>query len=213
VDDAVLGWINTEWWHPDLIGMVVDDIRARVAQGMALTLAALDSTSLDRAQAELTNAGGSNSTGTVADLLAILSGRGYIAPKTGVYYSPTNTPWEWNPTQRGGWTVTREVFGTTWQNGEIKPAALNADGEPMDEADYEVRPYRHTLDTDALALSLTAGTLAVFCAVPGQPPVTLWPDSDLVPFFPWTYQKHLDFPQVDNARVLTVYDDDGTVLA
>jgi hypothetical protein len=190
----------------------VDGLRIRVAAGAALTITDLNTLLLD-AQAELTNAGGSQSTGDVEDFLAILSGRGYIAPKTGVYFDPLHAPYAWDATQRGGWTVEKVVFGTGLRHGEIKPDGLLADGTPGQVVNEEVRPYRQTFDGDALRLSLVGGTLAVFCAVPGMPPVTLWPDSDLTPFFPWTYQKSLGFPQVDNARVLTVYDDDGSVLA
>jgi hypothetical protein len=41
--------------------------------------------------------------------------------------------------------------------------------------------------------------------------VTLFPDSDLVAHYPWIMQGNNQFPEVQNARVVTVYNDDGTL--
>ena len=187
-------------------------LQARVDAGTALALGNLDTVLLAQGGGELTALAGSNSTGTVADILSILAGRGYRAPtnndQTGaanIYMTGAAT---WNPVTLGGFTELVREYSANWGHGEIRSTAIGGDWVAR-----EITPIRHTVDTDALQISLAHGTLAVFGAVAGQPPVTLWPDSDFQPFYPWTYQKTLGFPTVNNARLLTIYDDTGAVLA
>jgi hypothetical protein len=102
------------------------------------------------------------------------------------------------------------VNGTVMNRGEIRPVTIGGD-----TIQREYRPIRSISDTDAFKISLAGGTLAVFARVAGMPPVTLWPDSDRTPYFPWSMQGALNghWAAVANARLLTVYDDNGNVLA
>jgi hypothetical protein len=198
-------------WTDDLLTTVVNHLLARMDAGLALALGNINTILLADVDADLTGLGVSQSTGTVADVLSVLSGRTYRVnrqhPVTGAYFQYFTAPGVWNPTILGGFTQP-VLTNSVWQDGEIKALAIGGDTE-----NREVGGYRQTFDGDALALSLAGGTLAVFGAVPGMPPVTLWPHSDPRQFVPWEFQKALDYPEVDNARVVTVYDDDGTVLA
>jgi hypothetical protein len=185
-------------------------LRARVTGGLSLTQAAIDAILLAQCGTDLTGSA-SASTGTVADILAICAGRGYRVKKLNAagaynqYMTVLNPDFEWNATARGGFTEAVTVNGDLWGHGEVKSS-----GVPQNR---EISPIRHTVDTDSFQISLQSGTLAVFAAKAGMPPVTLWPDSDYAPHYPWAFQGALQFPQVDNARVLTVYDDNGNVLA
>jgi hypothetical protein len=105
------------------------------------------------------------------------------------------------------------TYGNRMINGEIRPIV-----EGGDTVQREYRPIRHIVDSDSLQLSLALGTLAAFtvqAGPPAAPSVTLWPDSGVgrgLPHFPWNMQPGERTDPVENARVLTVYDDSGNVL-
>lgn len=204
-----------ERWTSTTLASASAVVLARVDAASSLTAAALAANATWTTQGiELTNAGGSNSTGTVADMLSIVAGRHYkVARKTAAgalkYYMSQATPsYRWNTATLGGFTQAVTVYGTGMHDGEIKPANTYGDTE-----NREFGAVRDTYDGDAFQISVGGGHLATFAKVAGQPGVTLWPDSDLVPHFPWTYQGALAFPAVNNVRVVTVYNNDGTVLA
>ena len=188
-------------WTPALLATLSADILAYVDAGTSFTTAAAGD-DLDVLIAAV-NAGsslsGGASTGDLMELLSILSGRGYLLPAG----AQKLTGGAWSAVQAGAFTTDVQHFGTTWSFGEIKPAAIGGDTEAV-----ETKPIRHTYDGTAFQVSLGAGHLATFSSG-----VTLFPDSDLVPHHRSEYQGDLAFPVVTNARVVTVYDDDGSLLA
>jgi hypothetical protein len=184
-----------------------------------MTLTDINTVLLANAGAELTGAGDSISTGTVAELLSVLAGRGYrvlrlpagsLTPHQFMAIGAPTSQWA-----GGGGSFTEAVltYGNTMQEGEIRPATAGGD-----TVQREYRPIRHTIDTDSLQISLALGTLAAFtrqAGPPAAPAVTLWPDSGVgrgTPHYPWIMQPGTNIDPVANARVLTVYDDSGNVL-
>lgn len=206
---------TNQMWSLAKLTATTAAVLARLDAGSALALSDLNTILLAQVGAELTAAGGSNSTGVVSEILAILAGRGYrirqtdeITGASHYYMTQANPLTVWNPTQLGGFTELHREFSANWGHGEVRPNTIGGDWVAR-----EVSPITHTVDTDAFKISLASGQLAVFGKVTGMPPVTLWPDSDILPHYPWTFQGSLQFPAVANARVLTVYDDNGNVLA
>ena len=212
VGTAAVGrmWRAHEHWNSCLTATVAA-IMARVDAGSAMTLAGINIALLANAGAEFTNAGGSNSVGVLADFLSILSGRVYYLGRVDAddvvqqVFTAANPSYEWNPTQLGEFTETFDDNGPGMQHGEIKPAAIGGDPTTRNRGNI-----RHSYDSAAFALSIAGGVLHDFAAG-----VTLYPDSDPVGHFAWTFQKAGTnyFAEQTNARVVTVYDDDGSVLA
>ena len=145
----------------------------------------------------------SNSTGVLTELLAILSGRGYRLPAGGSV--PKGPGGVWNKKVLGAFTYPVVVNGTTMMEGEIRPVNLGGDIQQR-----EVKGIRYTAKTGAFMISIASGALATFENKFGN--MDLWPDSDVEPFYPWTYQHGLHFGPQTSVRVVTVYDDDGTTL-
>jgi len=172
---------------------------ARVDGGLGLTLANVN-TALGVVNATLTGGG---STGVLTELLSILSGRGYMLPAG----SQKMTGAPWSAVQAGKFTETVLQFGTTWNSGEIKPAVIG--GDPVE---VETKPIRHTYDSTHFQISLGQGHLFTF-----QNGVTLFPLSATIDegcatsheHYPWL--KHNQHPEVKGARVVTVYNDDGSL--
>lgn len=197
-------------WTPTYQAATVAGLLARVDAGSAMTLAGINTALLATTGAELTTASGSNSVGTVAGVLECLSGRGYrihrLNPTTGVayqYMDVTNPSFESGVLGVGGFTSPGLVFGTRMINGEIKPLAIGGD-----TVNLENKGVRHTYDTSQFQTSLLHGMLNHLTG-----PTVLFPDSDAVPYFPWTMQHGTHYHQTQAARLVTVYDDDGSVLA
>lgn len=159
------------------------------------------------------NTVGSRSHGVLTELLSIMAGRGFRVQRanaagTVLPYMENGANFEWNASNLGSFTTANTVQDTQMVLGEIGPAVIGGDTR-----NDEIKGITHTYDGDALQVSAATGHLASMATVAGQPALTLFPDSDVVPHFPWTYQGALTFPQVADARVLTIYNDDGTVLA
>jgi hypothetical protein len=208
---AVTGTLNRTYqlWTPTQQATAVQRLVARVDGGLPLTLTDIDAV-LVSVGAELTNAAGSSSTGTVADILEILSGRVYRIPRTNPttgaviqYMDVAHPTYLWGAAGAGGFTAPETVFGTHMIAGEIKPLAISGD-----TVNREVKGVRHTYDTAQFQLSLLRGVLNSMTG-----PTVLFPDSDEVPYFPWTMQHGTHYSQTTASRLVTVYDDDGTVLA
>ncbi|MDP2728794.1 MAG: hypothetical protein Q8P59_14795, partial [Dehalococcoidia bacterium] len=184
---------------------------ARVDAGLGMTLANVNTVLLANAGAELTNAGGSNSVGVLTELLSLLSGRGYRVnrlSRAGVvqqFFTAANPTYEWNATLLGGFTETVTI-NTGWSNGEIVPGSIGGDTE-----EREWKGIRHTYDGGSFTISVMTGALATMRGLAGQPSITLYPDSDLSPHYPWVYQGALLFPEQNNVRLVTVYNDDGSL--
>lgn len=146
----------------------------------------------------------SNSTGVLIELLDILAGRGYRLP-AGFIKGPGGV---WSAVQRGSFTYAATVYGTTLIHGEIRPATVGGDTVQL-----EVRGITETYILMGHTKSIGATDLVCFSG--GSPQIsapTLWPDSDRVPHYPWQMQGDLAYSTVTNARVITIYDADGSVL-
>lgn len=167
---------------------------ARMDAGLAMTLGDVN-TVLGAVGATFT-AGGS--TGVITELLSLLAGRGYTLPIGAVKF----TGGVWDPTILGSFTHAGPKFDTVWSHGEFRPTFPNL--HTGDVVQTENKPIRHTYDSTAFQVSLGAGHLAAMANG-----MTLFPDSvthDLsAPLQP--------YDQVNNARLVTVYDDDGSLLA
>ena len=192
-DPANLG--GAEWVASDLI-LAADDLLARVDAGSVMTVAAINASLTAALGAAVTFTTG-GSTAVLTELLSVLAGRGYVLPAGSVKLEGG----AWAAGQAGAFTTNVVHFGTTWDSGEIRPAAVGGDTVAV-----ETKPIRHTYDSTAFQISLGAGHLASF-----QAGVTLYPDSDLVTHYPWLMQGTNQFPEATGARVLTVYNDDGTL--
>lgn len=183
-------------WTMSSLDTVSAALLARVDAGSAMTLTDVDAV-LATVDAELTNTAGSTSTGVLTELLSVLSGRGYVLPAG----STKLEGGVWAPTQAGAFTESVTVYGTTWDSGEIRPSHIGGD-----TVNVEVKPIRHTYDGTFFQLSLGAGHLYQF-----QLGVTLFPDSDLQEHYPWLMQGAKTLTEVADARVVTVYNDDGSL--
>ena len=168
-----------------------DAIIARVDAGSSVTLSAINAilaANLGTGTA-LTSANGSRSCGSVEDVLSILAGRGFFLAKGDVVYdvSVPAVPEYQGSASLGSFTYTVST--------------------PSGVQTLEHKPIRSTVDGTFYQGSLSAGQLAKF-----QSTIILFPNSDMLPFFPDTYHKvGSHFDQVTASRVVTVYNDDGTV--
>jgi len=188
----------TEWTAAHQTA-VATAITTRLDAGQTMTLADVNAAIQATFPLSDFDGAGSNSTGVLTELLAVLAGRGYGLP-AGATKGPLGV---WDATQRGAFTFNVLVNDTQMVAGELVP--VNIGGDPQAR---EYKGIRHTVLSGSLMLSISAGDIKDFASG-----VTLWPDSDRVPHFPWHYQGSLTYPTVTNARVVTVYNDDGTVLA
>lgn len=194
--------VGAEWSQADL-ALAANALLARVDAGQGLTTVDVNAALL-AALGAVVGFAVVGSTAVIDELLSVLAGRGYVLPdgflKLGVGV--------WDVVQQGNFTSDVLHFGTTWQDGEIVPSTLAARQAGGDLVAVETKPIRHTYDGTHFQVSLATGHLATFAAG-----VTLFPDSDLSHHIEWTYQGPQTHPQVDGARVVTVYEDDGTLLA
>ena len=90
---------------------------------------------------------------------------------------------------------------TVMSQGEWHPVNIGGDPHPM-----EIKGITQTYYTSSLDISLLEGTLYRMNAG-----LNLWPRSSALPQFPWTYQHGLTFNPT-TAKIISVYDDDGSVL-
>jgi hypothetical protein len=142
---------------------------------------------------------GKSSQASVAEILSVLAGRGYSVPHNTVK-DPTGFSWILG---HGSFKIAVPVFGTQMPHGEWRPAS------PTGDLDIRERKgIRYTVPGADFTVSLAQGTLAGFANG-----VTLFPDHSLTNFAPTFYQPGPKIAQVNNARLVVVYDDDGTILA
>lgn len=98
---------------------------ARMDTGVTMTLANVNTViSATAANSELTNAGGSASTGSLADVLKILAGGEYVLPAGSVTELPTGT---FNPVASGSFTTGqyRATYDSFALNASIGEGALS----------------------------------------------------------------------------------------
>jgi hypothetical protein len=203
VSSAVLTKATMAWSAADLAEAAAALI-ARVDAGQAL--AASNINTVLAAVVAGTSLTGGGSTATVADILSILAGREYFLPKGSQVLVAADLPLTiFNTVVQGSFTRTRTVWDSQMVQGEIRPLLATGDTESV-----ERKPIRGTVDGTSFQMSLSAGYLARFTAG-----VTLFPDSDVQNFIPSQYQKALTVSGVNLAsqRLVTVYADDGTLIA
>jgi len=174
---------------------VSDALVARLDAGLALTLADIDTVIQATFGGSDLDGAGSDSTGTVEDVLSILAGREYVL---GAGFTKGDGG-VWDTTQRGSFTDS-VIHNDPDLDGPIGGVAT----------DVERKPIVTTVHSSALSISMAVGHLATLTSG-----VTLFPDnSEFSAFKGQQFQQPgPQTAQVDGARVVTVYDDDGSVLA
>ena len=195
----------------------VNGIQTRVDAGLGLTLAEVNVLLLASCNGDLggTSIAGSNSTGDLQELLSIMAGRRYQIPLGAVKFTPTVSPETvsvWTATQRGSFTVSRQVFDTAMVGGEWGPSTpwvkRGSTVSGGDVSTNDLGGIRSTVDSTHLESSLQTGQLSHYASG-----VSLFPDAAVSAFVSnWT-RRTLRKSTLTNQRVVTVYDDDGTVLA
>jgi len=204
-------------WTAAHLNAAAVNIIARVDAGTALALANINTAINAVAGVSGTGVTGGTSTGTVRDILSILSGREYTVPvNTNKDVSGIN----WSAVAAGAFTTPNTVFDSGMQDGEWRPAGRfmkfpntgpvasqtnNVTGG--DVVNNEVGGIRYNPAGGEVEQSVRAGELAAL----QLGTITLFPDSDLSPFYATTYQPGPVTAQVANARLVTVYNDDGTL--
>lgn len=210
---------TTETWTQTVQAATAAALVARLDAGQALALANINTVLLAQAGAELTNAGGSQSIGTVTGILDCLAGRTFRAPvkdTTGRaaaadvdanryyrYMDSTYPTFKWHATAgRGGFTQLVLNNGNGMTDGEVKPAVIGGDTE-----NREVGGIRHTYNVDALTASLVVGQLSKLTAS-----TLLWPTTNVFPHFPFGQAGFTEYNLTTAPRLVVVYDDAGAVL-
>ena len=204
-----------EAWSLTIQNNTIAALLNRLDMGLGMTLVNVNTVLLAQAGAELTSAGGSLSAGTLTELLSVLAGRVYRLPVASQKYTAVvapNTAHAWSATQRGSFTASNVVFDTLMDHGEWRPVTgWIKHGKAVvggDAVDNEIGGVRTTVDTAHFASSLQTGQLAHYAAG-----IDLFPDADVQAFVSnWTRRTHRQ-AALNNQRVVTVYDDDGTLLA
>ena len=150
---------------------------------------------------------------TLAEILSVLAGRVYRVP-VGEVKDPTGQTWD--VTRLGSFTTPNVVFDTEMNFGEWRPTtgwikhgkerqAIVSGG---DTENNEIGGVRTTVDTAHFQQSLQTGQLSHYAAG-----IDLFPDPEVQAFVSnWTRRTNRQAPLL-NQRVVTVYDDDGTLLA
>jgi len=148
------------------------------------------------------------STATLVDIISILAGRGYRVPAGTVMAN-----FGWHVETAGGFTEAVQVFGSTVISGEVRPVATwvkhkNQVATGGDTENREFKPIRYTVDSTSFQVSMGQGQINGFSTG-----VTLFPDSSVTAFVPTFYQPGPKQVAIPSSRIVTVYDDDGALLA
>jgi hypothetical protein len=165
---------------------------------------------------------------TVLDILSILAGRGYRVPASSQFASAGGR-WESALAPVGSFTDTVSIFDTQMLGGELRPA-LPFTKLPNNHARSQVnnvqgaagnstqavnfKGVRYNVDGDAIQASLQSGQLSRM----QDSSVSMFTDNTYSAFkgdatgFANFSQPGPQTAQVNNARLVTVYDDDGTLL-
>jgi hypothetical protein len=207
-----------ESWTSAVQTATVAALTSRLDLGLPLALSDINTVLLAQAGADLTaTTGASRSTGTVAGVLACLAGRTYRIHQTDslgvsggvgitstdkyIYQSASN---DWTPTStslRGGFTQPVMENGGAMIGGEITSTATYGD-----VVFREVGGIRHSYNVDSVTTSAIVGALKHMTN-----PMTLWPVLPAHALSPYALSQ----PKATTyaSRLVTVYNDDGSVLA
>ena len=218
-------------WTAAHIAATTAAIMAAVDAGTAnMNLAAIVALLTANAGADLTGAAAtSGSVGTVLEFLSVLAGRTYRLPAAGLKFTAVTAPDQvhiWSNTLRGSFTTPNTTWDTDMDSGEwgattadvkwLKTSGGNNKpifnaGGGGDVVNNEIGDARDTLDSTHFQASINTGQLAQFAAG-----VNLFPDPDVQAFVdrrsalsPLALQRQAPLL---NQRLVTVYDDDGTLL-
>jgi hypothetical protein len=215
---------TVERWDSVSLPAAIDAIQNRVDGGLSLTLAAIDTALGTAVGSDLSGATvtGSNSNGTLTELLQILAGRTYRIPAGAAKFTAATAPDKvsvWSATQRGSFTVASTVFGGQMSDGVWAPSApwvknggLPGGNRPTftggDVINNDVGPARRTDDSSALQASIQNGQLAHYSSG-----VTLFPSAAVQAHVaPTLASKQIRQAALLNQRLVAVYDDDGSLL-
>jgi hypothetical protein len=202
-------------WTAATVAAAAAALLARVDAGQVLALGNINTVlAAAAAGTELTSAGGSASTGVALDILELMAGRGYQLPSGSVKLVAAALPLTvWDSTQLGSFTRANTVFDTQMVGGVIGPVnpwirhkgLAVTNGGDIEQTEH--KGIRDTVDDGSFQQSLLGGYLSKM----QDGSVTLFPDSDLVPFQATHYQPGPNNAAVTPARIVTVYNDDGTL--
>lgn len=190
---AIIAGAPANSWTTTRMTAVAAAIIARLDSGAAMDLAGINTAI--HTVLPLSNFNVAPSTGVVSELLSILAGRSYTLPAGALKFAGG----VWSAGVVGSFTHPVTLHGTVMTAGEIKSAAIGGDVTP-----YENKPIRHTYDGTYFQVSLATGHLATFAAG-----VDLFLNSSVHDLS----APPQPYDQVKGARVVTVYADDGSLLA
>jgi len=142
------------------------------------------------------------------DLLAILAGRTYAIAAGAI----KGTGGVWSATQAGSFFESYRNPATEMVAGEITSGSIGGDLRYRERGGI-----RHTYALGSFTASIGDSTLVCFTGGSSLPggiaSPTLWPDSDRSPHYPWSMQGALAHAQTQVERVVTVYEDDGSLAS
>jgi hypothetical protein len=183
-------------WGPTEQATVAAGLVARMDGGLGLTLAEVNVVIQATFGGSDLDGAGSSSTGNLRELLSILAGRSY-ALGVGWVKGPGGA---WDIVQRGAFTRAVRVSDPDL----LAPTDLFGVDVP-----YEYKPIVHTVESSAFNISLVSGNLSVLAGG-----VDLFPDSEPSAFHGQQFQQPgPQVAEIPNARVVSVYADDGALLA
>jgi len=227
-----LGRAN-EGWDEVSIPLAVNAVQLRVDTGLGMTLANVN-TALAAAGAELTGAAASSaSVGTLAEFLSVLAGRKYELDAASNKFTAVTDPdkvHDWLPALKGSFTAPNTVFDSQMYGGEWGPDTTTTGlaiagvaipdrylkrGRVKDSAtvggevvNNEIGEARATFDGTHFQASVLNGQLARYAQG-----ITLFPDADVQAHVAqFLSSKQTRQATLVNQRIVTVYDDDGTLL-
>lgn len=184
-------------WDEAALTAAADALQAIVDAGTPLTTVELKA-ALDPISGG--NLGADTSTHNLADILSILSGREYSLPVG----TDKLVGGVWDPTQSGAFTEAVLVNDSQMLGGELRPVTAGGD-----TVNVETKPIRYTVDSDAMQISLQSGSLSRM----QDGTVDLFVESIYSAFKPnQPSQPGPKTAAVAGARLVTVYDNDGSLL-
>ncbi len=216
---------TNEVWDAATITTATTAVLARMDAGaLSMDLAGITAALVGVSADPTGAAASSNSVGTVAEFLSVLAGRSYRLPAATAKFTAATAPDTahiWSATLRGSFTTPNTTWDTGMLGGEwgattagVKALKTGGDFQNPtfagggDVVNNEIGEARATFDSTAFQASVLAGQL--FRYANG---VTLFPDHDVqahVAQFLSTKQTRQ--ATLLNQRLVTVYDDDGTLL-
>lgn len=215
---------TSELWTEASLSNTAIALQARVDAGSTMLLAdvngVLPGSDLDGTA--------SNSTGTLLELLSIMAGKGYTLPVGSQKFTAATAPDSahvWSAAQLGGFNTAVQVFDAQMLGGEIRPltpftkfpnnAKVTSQVNNVAGGDagtpVPVKDVRYNVDGDAIQASLQSGALSRM----QDGTADLFPDSDYSVFHGANAVWSQPGPQqaaVNNVRLVTVYDNDGSLL-